>query len=84
MRIWEHYHKFDSSCLHTAYVGHGWEEAEARTLAAALEYAAQRCKLLPTARPLVLNLEGNHFGEMGRRLVKQAVQFGKVFADARF
>lgn len=84
VRLFEQYHAFEPSGLHTVYAGHGWEEEEARSLAAALEYAAQRCKLLPTGRPLLLSLEGNHFGEVGKRLIRQAVQFGKIFADVRF
>ena len=49
----------------------------------ALEYAAQKCKLLPTVRPFVLNAEGNHFGETGERLIKLAIKFSKVFAGVR-
>ena len=84
-QVFERYDKLNPNSVHSAYAGHGWEEGEARQLAAALEYAAQKAKLPPTARPIVLNLEGNHFGETGRRLIRRAVQFGRVFApDVRF
>ena len=84
IRIFEVYQKCDPSALLGSYAGHAWEEEQGRQLAAALEFAAQKCKLLPTARPIVVNAEGNHFGETGRRLIQQAVKFAKLFAGVRF
>ena len=66
------------------YAGNSWEEAEARQLATMLEFAAQKCKLQATSRPVMVNLEGNCFGEVGHRLIKGAVRFGKIFANVRF
>ena len=66
-----------------AYAGQGWEEAEARQIAVALTYAAEKCKLHKSAGPLLVRLEGNHFGDMGERLIKAAVKFGKIFAAVR-
>lgn len=79
VRIFEAYSKCDPSAMHNAFAGHGWDEEGARSVAAALEYAGQKCKLHPALRPIRLNLEGNHFGEKGQRLIIQATKFAKVF-----
>ena len=84
VKIFEVYQRCDPGGVLNAYAGHGWEEEEARQLAAALEYAAQKCKLQQTSRPIVVNLEGNAFGKVGERLIENAVRFGKIFAGVRF
>ena len=85
LKVFETYCRSDPSALLMTYSGHGWEEEEARQLAAVLEFAAQKCKMLDqNARPIVINLEGNHFGETGQRLIKSSVRFGKIFAGVRF
>ena len=58
-------------------------KAESLQVAAALEYAAQKCKPQSTSGPFLVNLEGNHFGDIGHRLIKGAVKFGKTFAGVR-
>ena len=67
-----------------AYSGMRWEEGEARQIAAALTYAAEKCKLHKSAGPLMVRLDGNFFGEVGERLISRAVQFSKTFAGAKF
>ena len=86
IKVFEVYQKCNPSATLATYSGHGWEEDQARNIAAALEFAAQKCKLSaqPGTRPLVVALEGNEFGDVGRRLIKQSVQFGKIFAGVRF
>jgi hypothetical protein len=83
IKIFEVYGRCDPSGMLGTHAGQAWGEEEARSLAAALQFAAQKCRLQQTSRAVVVNLEGNHFGELGRRLIHQAVQFGKVFAGVR-
>ena len=83
VRLFETYQRCEPSGI-ISFAGNGWEEEQARQLAAALEFAAQKCKMLPTSRPLALILDGNHFGETGQRLIKQALKFSKIFAGVRF
>ena len=82
-KIFEVYQRCDPSGMHSTWAGHQWEEEEARQVAAALEYAAQKCKPQSTSGPFLVNLEGNHFGDIGHRLIKGAVKFGKTFAGVR-
>lgn len=84
VKIFEIYQRCDPSAQLATYCGHQWGEEEARSVAAALEYAAQKCKVQQTSGPIIVNLEGNHFGDMGERLIKAAVKFGKIFMGVRF
>ena len=84
VRIFETFPKCEPSCVLHAYSGHSWEEDEARSIAAALEYASQKCKLHPASRPFTVSCEGNHFGETGVRLIQQAVKFTKIISGVRF
>jgi hypothetical protein len=83
VKIFEVYQRCDPSATLATYCGHQWGEEEARSLAAVLEYAAQKCKVQQTSGPIIVNMEGNHFGDMGERLIKAAVKFGKIFAGVR-
>ena len=83
IKAFESYQKCEPSAMLNAYAGHQWEEEQGRQLAAALEYASQKCKLHPASRAVMLNIEGNHFDETVQRLIKQAIKFAKVFSGAR-
>ena len=85
IKIFEVYQRLDP--VHgvlSTYSGHRWEEEQARQLAACLEFAAQKCKLQATSGPVAIDCQGNAFNDHSRRLVKQAIQFGKIFAGVKF
>ena len=83
VRAFETYQKCDPSAMLNAYAGHGWEEEQGRHLAAALEYASQKCKLHPASRAVMLNIEGNRFDDTVQRLITKGIEFSKIFSGAR-
>jgi len=85
VRVFDAYRRFDPQGFFAAFAGQGWGEAEAKQVAAALAYAAERCPKGRTAQGgLSLRFEGNHFGPDGKRAIQRAVQSSRHFESVIF
>jgi len=82
--VYETYNRLDPQGCLGAYAGLAWTEAEARMLAGALAYAAEKCKFHKDLGPTRLSLGGNFFEDGGRKAIQQAVQFSKCFGSILF
>mmetsp|Transcript_55458 Transcript_55458/g.110160 ORF Transcript_55458/g.110160 Transcript_55458/m.110160 type:complete len:114 (-) Transcript_55458:459-800(-) len=82
--LFETYNKLDPRGVLNAYSGLAWTEPEAKMLAQALAYAAEKCKVRKEHGPVHLALGGNFFEDAGKKLIQQAVQFSKCFAGITF
>lgn len=81
--IFENYRKVDPSGAFTAYQHMGWGALEAKALAAALQFASEKCKLRKSGG-VRLRFEGNHFEDKGEKMIRNAVQFSKVIQAVLF
>lgn len=85
LRIFETYRRFDPQGFFAAWAGLEWGAAEAKQVAHALSYAAERCSKAPVPHGgISLRFEGNQFGKEGERAIKSAVQASKHFATVIF
>jgi len=85
VRVFETYRRFDPQGFFAAWAGLAWGEAEAKHVAHALSYAAERCSKTRTAQGgLSLRFEGNQFGKEGERAIQRAVQASKHFESIIF
>ena len=85
LRVFETYRRFDPQGFFAAWAGHDWGVAEAKQVAHALSYAAERSSKTPsTLGGISLRFEGNLFGKDGQRDIRRAVHASKHFEAVIF
>jgi len=85
LRVFETYRRFDPQGFFAAWAGHDWGAAEAKQVAHALSYAAERSHKTPsTLGGISLRFEGNQFGKDGQGDIRRAVHASKLFETVIF